>query len=135
MIAAAPREQAGNPEEMWDRIVREISASDRTFMSLVGRSSIGTSYEGGKLLVTVRPNKMRIAEGRQDEITLTAKKLYGDSVYVIFRSGDITKAGTAEGEAEMSEAETSQIIDGDINTNEVIEDIQDLFGLTPVVED
>ncbi len=135
MIASAPREQAGSPEEMWDRIVREISAGDRTFMSLVGRSSAGTSYEGGKLLVTVRPNKLRIAEGRQDEITRTAKSLYGDSIYVVFRSGDITKSGAPQETAEMSEAETSQIINEDINTNEVIEDIQDLFGITPVIED
>ena len=135
MIAAAPREQAGSPEEMWDRIVREISVGDRTFMSLVGRSSVGKSYEGGKLLVTVRPNKLRIAEGRQDEINLTAKKLYGGNVYIVFRSGELTKTGAPENTAEMSEAETSQIIDEDINTNEVIEDIQDLFGLMPVIED
>ena len=35
----------------------------------------------------------------------------------------------------MSEAEASKIIDEDINANEVIEDIQNLFGITPIIED
>ena len=82
MIAAAPREQAGSPEEMWDRIVREISARDRTFMSLVGRNSAGTEFNGEKLMVIVRPNKLRLAEDRSDEIARTAKSLYGSEVYV-----------------------------------------------------
>ena len=135
MIAAAPREQAGSPEEMWDRIVREISSRDRTFMSLVGRNSAGTEFNGEKLMVIVRPNKLRLAEDRADEIARTAKSLYGSEVYVVFRSGEITKTGAAEGPAEMSEAEASKIIDEDINANEVIEDIQNLFGITPVIED
>ena len=135
MIAAAPREQAGSPEEMWDRIVREISSRDRTFMSLVGRNSAGIEFNGEKLMVIVRPNKLRLAEDRADEIARTAKSLYGSEVYVVFRSGEITKTGAAEGPAEMSEAEASKIIDEDINANEVIEDIQNLFGITPVIED
>ena len=135
MIASAPREQAGSPEEMWDRIVREISARDRTFMSLVGRNSIGTEFNGEKLQVIVRPNKLRLAEDRSEEIAKTAKSLYGNEVYVVFKSGEITKTGAAEGPAEMSEAEASKIIDEDINANEVIEDIQNLFGITPIIED
>ena len=135
MIAAAPREQAGSPEEMWDRIVREITLHDRTFMSLFGRNSAGSSFENGKLLVITTPNKIRLLEDRSDEIAKTAKSLYGSEVYVVFRSGEITKSGAAEGPAEMTEAETSRIIDEDINSNEVIEDIQNLFGITPVIED
>ena len=135
MIAAAPREQAGSPEEMWDRIVREISSRDRTFMSLFGRNSVGSSFENGKLLVIITPNKQRLIEDRTDEIARTAKSLYGSEVYVVFRSGKITKSRTSEDPGEMTEAEASRIIDEDINTNEVIEDIQNLFGLTPVMED
>ena len=135
MIASAPREQAGSPEEMWDRIVREISGHDRTFMSLVGRNSTGTEFNGEKLQVIVRPNKLRLAEDRSEEIAKTAKSLYGNEVYVVFKSGEITKTGAAEGPAEMSEAEASKIIDEDINANEVIEDIQNLFGITPIIED
>ena len=135
MIASAPREQAGSPEEMWDRIVREISSRDRTFMSLVGRNSAGIEFNGEKLQVIVRPNKLRLAEDRSEEIVKTAKSLYGNEVYVVFKSGEITKTGAAEGPAEMSEAEASKIIDEDINANEVIEDIQNLFGITPIIED
>jgi len=135
MIAAAPREQAGNPGEMWDRIVREMTTRDRTFMSLFGRNSAGASFENGKLLVITTPSKQRLLEDRSDEIARTAKSLYGGDVYVTFRSGDITKSGAKEGPAEMTEAEASKLIDEDINTNEVIEDIQNLFGIAPVMEE
>jgi len=135
MIAAAPREKAGSPEEMWDRIVREISSRDRTFMSLFGRNSVGTSFENGKLLVVITPNKQRLIEDKADEVARTAKSLYGSEVYVVFRSGNITKSRVSEDPGDMTEAEASRIIDEDINTNEVIEDIQNLFGITPVIED
>jgi len=104
-------------------------------MSLFGRNSVGTSFENGRLLVIVTPNKQRLLEDRTDEIAKTAKSLFGSEVYVVFRSGEITRSGAAEGPAAMSEAEASKIIDEDINTNEVIEDIQNLFGISPVMED
>ena len=135
MIAAAPREKAGNPEEMWDRIVREMSSRDRTFMSLFGRNSFGKEFNGEKLLVIVSPNKLKLADDMTDDITMTAKSLYGREVYVVFRSGEITKSRAAEGPAEMTEAEASKIIDEDINSNEVIEDLTNLFGFAPVIED
>lgn len=135
MIASAPREKAGDPGEMWDRIVREVAASDRTFMSLVGRNSVGTEYEAGKLLVIVSPNKLRLAEDKSAEIARAAKMLYGDEVFVVMRSGSIAKSGASETADRMSEAETSRIINEDIDKNEVIEDIQNLFGITPVIED
>ena len=135
MIASAPREQAGDPGEMWDRIVREVSASDRTFMSLVGRNSAGTEFEAGRLIVIVSPNKLRLAEDKSVEIARAAKMLYGDDVFVSMRSGSIAKSGATETEAVISEAETSRIINEDIDKNEVIEDIQNLFGITPVIED
>ena len=120
---------------MWDRIVREISVRDRTFMSLVGRNSAGTEFNGEKLLVMVTPNKLRLADDRLDEITRTAKALYGREVYVVLRSGELTRSGAYADPAAMTEAEASKIIDDDINKNEVIEDIQNLFGITPVIED
>ena len=135
MIASAPREQAGNPGEMWDRIVREVAATDRTFMSLVGRSSVGTEYDAGKLIVIVRPNKLRLAEDKSAEIARAAKLLYGDDVFVSLRSGSIAKSGAGEITDIVSEAETSRIINEDIDKNEVIEDIQNLFGITPVMDD
>ena len=135
MIASAPREQAGNPGEMWDRIVREISAADHTFMSLVGRNSAGTEYDAGRLLVIVTPTKLRFAEDKSVEIARAAKALYGDDVFVTLRSGSIAKSGAAEAPDKVSEAETTRIINEDINKNEVIEDIQSLFGIAPVIED
>ncbi len=138
MIASVQREQPGNPGEMWDRIVRAVSASDRTFMSLVGRYSAGTEFDSGRLLVIVSPGKMRLAEDKSAEIAQAAKSIYGNDVYVTMRAGVLSKAGAAEssaGNSAVSEEETARIINEDINKNEVIGDIIDLFGIEPVMED
>ena len=133
MIATAPRERIGSPEEMWDRIVQEISLGDRSFSSLFGRSSKGTSYEDGELTVTVRPGKLQLEE-RASEIVNVAKQLFGPDVFVVLRGGEIGRSSAAPANAGSSEDETSRIIDEDISVNEVIEDVQDLFGIKPVVE-
>ena len=135
MIASVQKEQPGNPEEMWDRIVRAVSASDRPFMSLVGRYSTGVEYDAGRLLVIVSPGKLRIAEDKAAEISQAAKSIYGSDVYVTMKGGDISKSGAAADSAGISEEETTRIIDSDINKNEVIGDIIDLFGIKPVMED
>ena len=135
MIASVRREQPGSPEEMWDRIARVVSANDRTFMSLVGRYSTGTEFDAGRLLVIVSPGKLRLAEDKAADIAQAAKSLYGNDVYVTMRAGVISKSGAAEGSAAISEEETAKIINDDINKNEVIGDIVDLFGIEPVIED
>ena len=135
MIASVRREQPGSPAEMWDRIVRVVAASDRTFMSLVGRYSTGTEFDAGRLLVIVSPGKLRLAEDKSAEIAQAAKSIYGSDVYVTMRGGTISKSGAAADSAAISEEETAKIIDDDINKNEVIGDIVNLFGLEPVMED
>lgn len=135
MIASVQREQPGSPEEMWDRIVRAVSANDRTFMSLVGRYSAGTEFDAGRLMVIVSPGKLRLAEDKSAEITQAAKSIYGSDVYVTMKGGVISKSGASEVSAGISEEETARIIDDDINKNEVIGDIMDLFGMEPVMED
>ncbi len=135
MIASAQREQPGSPEEMWDRIVRAVSANDRTFMSLVGRYSAGTGFDAGRLTVIVSPGKLRLAEDKAADIAQAAKSIYGNDVYVTMKGGVISKSGAAEDNAAISEEETARIINDDINKNEVIGDILDLFGIEPVMED
>ena len=135
MIASAQIEQPGSPEEMWDRIVREVAKGDRTFMSLVGRYSVGAVFDAGELKVIVSPGKIRLAEDKSADIAQAAKRIYGSDVYVSMKAGIISKSGAAEDVPAITEAETSRIINEDINTNEVIGDIQDLFGITPVIED
>ena len=134
MIASVQQEQPGDPAEMWDRIVRAVSAADRTFMSLVGRYSVGSEYDAGRLLVIVSPGKLRLAEDKAADIAHAAKSIYGSDVYVSMKAGVISKAGAAENSISSSEEETSKIINEDINKNEVIGDIQELFGITPVIE-
>jgi hypothetical protein len=104
-------------------------------MSLVGRYATGTEFDGGRLLVIVSPGKLRFAEDKAADIAQAAKSLYGNDVYVTMRAGVISKSGAAEGSAAISEEETAKIINDDINKNEVIGDIVDLFGIEPVIED
>ena len=126
------REQPGEPAEMWDRIVREVSAEEPSFMSLVGRNSKGTGFEAGELLVIVSPGKLKIAEDQSKSISRIAKALYGDEVYVTLRGGDPSrKSGDADA---VTEAETSKIRDEDIDQNEITSDIESLFGITPTIE-
>ena len=135
MIASVQKEKPGDPQEMWDRIVRAVSANDRTFMSLVGRYSSGAEYDAGRLTVIVSPGKLRLAEDKSGDIAQAAKSIYGSDVYVTMRAGVISKSGASEESAGISEEETTKIIDEDINKNEVIGDILDLFGIEPVIED
>ncbi len=129
---AIKREQPGDPAEMWDRIVREVSADEPSFMSLVGRHSLGSGFDAGEILVTVSPGKLKIAEDKSQEISRIAKALYGNEVYVTLRGGDPSGKNGASGEA--AEAETSKIIDEDIDQNEIASDIESLFGITPTIE-
>jgi DNA polymerase III gamma/tau subunit len=135
MIASVQREEPGSPAEMWDRIVRAVSAHDRTFMSLVGRYSAGVEYDAGRLSVIVSPGKLRLAEDKSADIAQAAKSIYGSDVYVSMKGGVISKSGAAEESAGISEEETARIINEDINKSEVIGDIRNLFGIEPVMED
>ena len=135
MIASVQKEQPGRPEDMWDRIVRAVSAHDRTFMSLVGRYSTGVDFDAGKLSVVVSPGKLRLAEDKSGDIAQAAKSIYGSDVYVSMKAGVISKSGASEDSAGISEEETARIINEDINKSEVIGDILDLFGIEPVIED
>lgn len=135
MIASAPREQAGDPATMWDRIVEEMTVRDRTFMSLFGRSTAGTAYEDGELTVTVSPGKQKLLEDKAADISHVARALFGPDVFVVLRGGEIRKSPAREVNANISEDETSRIMDEDISVNEVIEDVEELFGIKPVMED
>ena len=131
----AAGERIGNPAEMWDLIVREIAASDTSFMSLVGRNSAASGYDEGELSVTVRPGKLRFAEDKAADIARIANELFGPDVFVALHGGEIRKSAAPESNSGISEDETSRIINDDISVNEVMEDIEDLFGIKPVMED
>ena len=126
------REEPGDPAEMWDRIVRELSASEPSFMSLVGRNSRGIEYDSGELLVNVSPGKLKIADDKSHEISRIVKALYGNEVFVTLRGGD--PGGKSGRDNAATEAETSRIIEDDIDQNEIAEDIESLFGITPTIE-
>ena len=121
-IAPLPRENAGNAEDMWNRITMEISKRDRSFDSFVARHSVGESYEDGELTVRVKKNKIDLANNKLEEITSAAKALYGDGVRVTLLGGEIETR-------HMAEVEVDQVVDDDTRMNEIAEDISNLFGV------
>lgn len=125
-ITAAPREQAGDAVDMWNRIVQEISRNDRSFDSFVGRHSRGYSYEDGILLVHVKKNKMDLALNKMEEIIRAAKELYGQTTRVEVHEGDIEapRRNTA-----VFEAVTDEVMNEDDIMNELASDIGNLFGV------
>jgi len=135
MIASAPREQAGDPDGMWDLIVREMAAADRSFMGLIGRNSAAEGFDAGELTVTVSPGKLSFAEDMKADINRVAKELFGADIYVSLKGGEIKKSAAHETNNGISEDETSRIINEDISVSEVMEDVEDLFGIKPVMED
>lgn len=124
--------ETGNPTEMWDRIVQEVAANDRSFISLVGHHSEALDFDAGELRIAVRPGKIRLAEEKLREITEIARKLYGNSIIVSLKSGD--PGEDARKTREMTEEETAQILQSDKALNEAASDIEDLFGIKPVIE-
>lgn len=135
MIASAPREQTGDPGEMWDLIVREMSASDKSFMCLIGRNSAASAFDAGQLIVKVSPGKLSFAEDMKPDINRVAKELFGPDIYVDLKGGEIRKSAAPQTNNGISEDETSRILDEDISVNEVMEDVEELFGIKPVLED
>ncbi|MBR0399812.1 MAG: DNA polymerase III subunit gamma/tau [Mogibacterium sp.] len=132
-IAAAPREVPGDPADMWFKITDAISAGDRSFVSQLGRNASGSEYENGELIITVRPQKMRTANDRLGDISRAAKAIYGPDVFVTLREGEPEQAKRAAAVTQAQQEETARIIDEDVNVNDVVSDIQNLFGIKPEV--
>ena len=122
----------GTPGEMWEQIVQEVAANDRSFISLVGHHSEALDFDSGELVISERPGKIRLAEEKLREITEIARRLYGNSIIVTLRSAD--PGEDARKTYEMTEQETAQILQNDKALNEAASDIEDLFGIKPVIE-
>lgn len=131
IISSMPREQMGSPEDMWDTIAGELSRTDRSFASFIGKHSRGTELDNGELIVTVRPGKMRLANDKLGDITRTARSLYGNEVFVTLRSGDPDDYGDSSDAS--ADPETSNIIEEDISIADVAADVESLFGIRPEV--
>ena len=131
-IESAPREEAGNAVEMWNRIVATIAQADRSFESFVGRHSRGYSYEDGVLEVHVKKNKMDLADNKMGDINKAAKDLYGQTTRVVIREGmvDTGRRNTA-----YYEAITDTMMNEDDMINELANDISNLFGMDVDITD
>jgi hypothetical protein len=130
IIAPAPREQVGSPDVMWNMIVDTIARTDRSFVSLIGRASRGTGFDAGELTITVRPNKIKMAEDKLGDITRAARGLYGSDIFVSLKAGDPAEPARAEA---VSEQETAKIIEDDKNVSDLAADVESLFGMKPEI--
>ena len=120
------------PTEMWERIVQEVAANDRSFVSLVGRNSEALDFDSGELLISVRPGKIRMAEERLREITEIARRLYGRGIIISLKSAD--PGEDARKTREMTEQETAAILKNDKVLSEAALDVEELFGIKPTIE-
>ena len=120
------------PSEMWERIVQEVAANDRSFVSLVGRNSEALDFDSGELLISVRPGKIRMAEERLREITEIARRLYGRGIIISLKSAD--PGEDARKTREMTEQETVAILKNDKALSEAALDVEELFGIKPTIE-
>lgn len=125
-ISAAPREQAGDAADMWHRIVGEVSRSDRSFDSFVGRHSKGYSYEDDILLVHVKKNKLDLALNKMEEIIRAAKDLYGQTTRVEIHEGEVD---APRRNTDVFDAITDEVMNEDDMMNELASDIGNLFGV------
>lgn len=126
-IKATPREQAGDPEKMWDRIAEEISREDTSFDSFVGRHSRGDLFENNELIVRVKSNKLTLAQDKLSEIKKAANILFGDIKVSLLETENISNAQT--------EAIETQMVDDDVKMEELTSDIEGLFGVSVEVLD
>lgn len=126
-ITAAPREAAGDADDMWERIASEMSRSDASFGTLVARNSMAESYDNEELIIRIKKNKLSLAEDKLDDIISMAKKIYGPSIYVTLRGGELEPKH--KNVPEMSEAETNEVMDEDTRMSELTDDLSNLFGM------
>lgn len=125
-IESAPREEAGDAVDMWNRIVAEIAQADRSFESFVGRHSRGYSYEDGVLEVHVKKNKMDLANNKMSDIVRAAKDLFGQSTRVVIHEGEID---TGRRNTAYFEMMADEVMNEDDMINELASDISNLFGV------
>ena len=125
-IESAPREEAGDAVDMWNRIVAQIAQADRSFESFVGRHSRGYSYEDGVLEVHVKKNKMDLANNKMSDIIKASKDLFGQGTRVVIREGEID---TGRRNTAYFEMMADEVMNEDDMINELANDIGNLFGM------
>ena len=125
-IEPAPREEAGDAVDMWNRIVAEIAQADRSFESFVGRHSRGYSYEDDVLEVHVKKNKMDLANNKMGDIAKAAKDLFGPNTRVVIREVELDMGRRNTAYFEMM---ADEVMNEDDMINELASDISNLFGL------
>ena len=79
-------------EGMWEKIVDIVSSQDLSFRVIVGNNSRITGFENGEVSVTVKKNKLSIAESSKERIDSAVKEVFGAGAFVTLKGGRITEA-------------------------------------------
>ncbi len=117
---------SGDAKEMWDRISNDVANRDNSFKSLVASFSQGDSYFEGELRVNIQHNKYRFAIDKLDEITKTAKAIYGEDVYVTLKKADIAEETRKR---PVSDHDTDRVLDEDITIKDITDEVKNLFDM------
>jgi DNA polymerase-3 subunit gamma/tau len=128
-------EGPGDLDTMWARIIGEATRKDAYLKIIFGENSRAEDFRNDELTVTVKPNKLRLAEDSRDEIERTARKLYGANIFITFKAGDVTPVNIEEPDPEQEMAEAEEEVDSDEFVDELAEDASRLLGVEVTVND
>lgn len=100
-VQSATHMQTGDADlgEMWDQIVDAVGAEDLSFKAMVGNNSRITGFENGEVTITVKKNKLVLAESSRAKIDRAVKKLFGEQSFVTLKGGKLTDALTGSGKS------------------------------------
>lgn len=113
-------------DEMWDKIVDVVGAEDLSFKAMVGNNSRITGFENGEVTITVKKNKLALAESSRARIDKAAKKLFGEHVFCTLRSGKLP--GSAGRKDPGIEQKSSSSADAEEVAKDVAKDVSEMFG-------
>lgn len=142
--AGAAIESDADLEEVWLSMMGELSSTDPSFESVVAKNSKVTSMADGEIVLTVKKNKIGIAEASFEEITRVAKRLFGNEIYVTLKAGnakdDYSHSKTSGVEHRADRFEQGGFAEEEAETDraaidEMKDDIEKLLGVEVRITD
>lgn len=82
-------------DEMWNKVLDEVTTGDIGFNVIVGSNSKITDYRNGEIVLMVKPSKLSFAKTSQKMLDEAAKKLFGKDSYFTLKSGEISDSSYA----------------------------------------
>lgn len=128
-------EAAGSLDEMWERIVDELAAKNTMFRVVVANHSRLTDYRNDEMVVTVKRNKLALAESYLEDMTRVAKQLYGARTYLVLKGGEVTPPLREETSVRATCEMQEELEERDTMVDELAEDAKNLLGVEVTIID